>query len=85
MKAIEPKNTTHIMRAPKTWNADEAGADCDDLYTIVEDTGGTRTITSIWKPSEDELRALNCGHGIMLMVYSRLMPPVMLDVTGEPL
>jgi hypothetical protein len=84
MRAIIPRNATHRMRAPKSWNSEAVGAPCDDLFTIVAKTGDVQTITSIWKPDAAELAALNAGHGIMLMIVSNLQPPVMIDVTGEP-
>lgn len=84
MRCIRPKNATHCYAPPKVYNADAVGAECESMYAIVEDSGDTRTITSIWMPSAEELKALNAGHGIMLVVIATNQPPVMLDVTGEP-
>ena len=53
------------------------GADsCDDLPTMVEkhDSGDVQ-ITSVWEPSEEDLRILNSGGKVCLCLYGT-QPPV---------
>lgn len=49
---------------------------CDDLPTMVEkEESGALTITSVWQPSEEDLRLLNAGGKVCLAIYGT-QPPV---------
>ena len=49
---------------------------CDNLPTMVEkDEFGAVSITSVWKPSEEDLKILNEGGCVCLAVYGG-QPPV---------
>ena len=57
-------------------NTNYVAEDCDDLPTMVEkDDSGAVSITSVWKPSEEDLKILNEGGCVCLSVYGR-QPPV---------
>lgn len=49
---------------------------CDDLPTMVEkDESGKPIITSVWEPTEEDLRILNAGGKVCLALYGT-QPPV---------
>ena len=59
-------------------NANYVADGCDDLPAMVEQTeqlGGTITVTSCWKPTEEDLKILNEGGCVCLAVYGS-QPPV---------
>ena len=57
-------------------NTNYVAEGCDDLPTMVEkDDSGAVSITSVWKPSEEDLKILNEGGCVCLSVCGR-QPPV---------
>ena len=57
-------------------NTNYVAENCNDLPTMVEkDDDGMITITSVWKPSEEDLKILNEGGCVCLSVYG-CQPPV---------
>lgn len=57
-------------------NTNYVAENCDDLPTMVEkDDSGAVSITSVWKPSEEDLKILNEGGCVCLSVYG-CQPPV---------
>jgi hypothetical protein len=60
---------THLMLAPKDWNADEHGK-CLDL--AIRMVGGV--CESAWEPTPAELAALNAGGSIILRVVGGQPP-----------
>jgi hypothetical protein len=65
-----------ITGANKTYKGDG----CNDL-DIREDKAGIYYIqNSAWKPTPEELTALNAGNPVILSVYGRGHPPVRLSV-----
>lgn len=66
---------TNIYTAPEGHNAERDG----EIFDLpVMDDGVT--MTSVWKPSEEELDILVNGGGISLSILGRAQPPVMLGV-----
>lgn len=61
------------LKAPEDWDV-EANGPCEDLHVYAKDG----TITSVWKPTPEELAELNAGGGVALTIYGRSMPPVAL-------
>ena len=61
-------------------NTNYVADSCDDLPALVEKQGsGEVCITSVWKPSEEDLKRLNEGGCVCLAVYGG-QPPVSLWV-----
>lgn len=54
---------------------------CDTVPAtmVVEEDGASRVLT-FWRPSAEELGALNRGHSVCLHVCGRIHPPVALTV-----
>lgn len=57
-------------------NTNYVADNCDDLPTMVEKCeSGALQITSVWEPSEEDLRILNAGGKVCLCLYGT-QPPV---------
>lgn len=57
-------------------NTNYVAENCGDLPALVEHQDeGVVAITSVWKPSEEDLAALNAGGCVCLAVYGT-QPPV---------
>ena len=66
---------TALYTAPEGHNAERDG----EIFDLpVMDDG--ISMTSVWKPSEEELDILVNGGGISLSILGRAQPPVMLGV-----
>ena len=59
----------HVFSPPQNWNTAEKG-DCHPLPVMVDAEG----LTSVWKPSADELATLNAGGGIMISMTTHQQP-----------
>lgn len=60
----------------KGMNTNYVADGCGDLPTMVhQEEDGAVSITSVWKPSEEDLKILNDGGCICLAVYGS-QPPV---------
>jgi hypothetical protein len=69
-----------VYTKPAGWT-DEQCANLHVCQTNCED--GTPVIISYWKPSYEDLQALNNGGGIYLMITANVQPPVSL-LTESP-
>ena len=57
-------------------NTNHTAEGCGDLPTMVErEDSGAVSITSVWKPSEEDLKILNEGGCVCLSLYGS-QPPV---------
>lgn len=57
--------------------------ECGSLHVrlITNHNGSGRTaMTSAWRPSDAELKALNAGHAVELTIYGSQHPPVYVGV-----
>jgi hypothetical protein len=80
MIAITVPGITHYLSAPTDWNEAEHGR-CETLPVIVGATAGhIATYTSFWRPSSEELAALNSGGRVALTVFGPTHPPVAMAV-----
>lgn len=66
---------THVLEAPQGWDHKERG-ECGCLPIMARDG----YLTSVWRPSADELTMLNSGGGIVLHIAANAHPVVALDV-----
>jgi hypothetical protein len=78
------------MRPRRTINTDRVftlpgGTEDSDLWTYMVATDSGPAIASVWVPTDDERAAIAAGENIRLIVFGTRLPPVMLDLTDEPL
>ncbi len=75
MQPVRFNGMTNIYTAPEGHNAERDG----EIFDLpVMDDG--ISMTSVWKPTEEELDILVNGGGISLSILGRAQPPVMLGV-----
>lgn len=77
---IPGANTTY--HAPAGWDSEKNG-ECSPLHVALNPEQGT--IMSAWKPSPEELAALNNGSAVILVIHGTTQPPVALVVTQDPI
>lgn len=71
MQAIMFKEATNIYKAPKGHDPEKDG----EIFDLpVMDDG--HALTSVWKPTPEELDILNKGGGISLSIIGRQQPPI---------
>ena len=68
-------NNVVRLEPPKDWDEAKFGP-CETLDVHNTPIG----LTSVWKPSQDELAALVTGGSIALTIVSNVHPPVILSV-----
>jgi hypothetical protein len=73
MQAEKTTLTTVVLGAPVDW---DGSAECIGLPVVQTQTG----YASFWRPSREELAALNAGAFIALHVWGRAHPPVAIEV-----
>jgi hypothetical protein len=72
MKAIEFEGQTHLLNPPPSMERGSCGA----LPVFAHD----HRMISVWKPTPEELEALNKGYHIALTIMGDVHPPVMMHV-----
>lgn len=78
MNSVQHSSNNAVLGAPADW--DQAELPCGALPITHTHVGDLPTVVSYWRPSVEELAALNGGGAIRLWVVGATMPPVMLDV-----
>ena len=79
MKARRTHHTDKVFRLP-------GGNEDNDLWTYeMKDDHGVPIVCSVWVPTEEERKAIAAGENIRLCVWGGGQPPVVLDLTDEPL
>lgn len=73
MKPVNFVGANAALKQPADWDEEKNG-ECEDLAVSIDREA--RTITSIWKPSPEELAALNAGGGVALTVFGEYHPPI---------
>lgn len=78
------------MRARRTIHTDcvyglPGATEDSDLWTYVVTTNDGPGIASVWVPTDSERAAIAAGENIRLIVFGTKLPPVLLDLTDEPL
>lgn len=79
IRTQHPSNNA-VLGAPAGWNQGELT--CSALPITRTECEGQPAIISYWRPTVEELAALNAGACLALWVIGRSMPPVMLVVDG---
>jgi hypothetical protein len=79
MKARRTHHTNHVFRLP-------GGTEDNDLWTyVLIDETGNPILCSVWEPTPDERKRIAEGENIRLCIWGSSQPPVLLDLTDEPL
>jgi hypothetical protein len=78
MMPVPTKNATHLFGKPKEWDESVRGP-VRTLSVRVEDTVRGKEFVSTWKPTLEEIQALQDG-GTILLTVGGVQPPVALHV-----
>lgn len=81
MDILHPANATRVLAVPQSWDSIEQG-DCSPLPVIDYEDGGQPWMLSVWRPSPEDLKALNEGHGITLAILGKSHPVVAVGITN---
>lgn len=66
------------LRPPENW--DQSGVPCGALPVHICELEGVPVMESFWRPSAEELEALNARGYVVLQVLSTSHPPVAIGV-----
>jgi len=80
MRHMQHPSNNDVLGAPPGVPIEECGA---LPITRVEYAGGLPAVVSFWRPSPDELAALNRGDPVFLSIMGRTHAPLYVGV-GEP-
>lgn len=77
MRATQHKTNNRVIGAPPGW--DQKELPCTALAITDTTVEGLPAIASFWQPNEADLKVLNAGGLVVLVVLGQGMPPVILD------
>jgi len=80
MRATQHPSNNEVLGAPQGWVQDELP--CSALPITRAYDGSVPTITSFWRPTAEELAALNAGALVALHIVGKSMPPAAIGVDG---
>lgn len=80
MNRFQHPSNNAVLGAPAGW--DQSEVPCGALPITRTEADGIPAVISFWKPTQEELAALNAGGTVALWVLGNTMPPV--SVTVEP-
>lgn len=78
MRPTQHISNNRVLGAPAGW--DQQQLPCNAVAITVMEIEGLPLVKSYWRPTEEELAALNAGGLVALSVVGSTMPPVALDV-----
>lgn len=78
MNRTQHPSNNDVLGAPKGW--DQSEIPCDALPITRTEVEGSPVIVSFWRPTGEDLAALQAGGTVALWVFGRGMPPVSLGV-----
>lgn len=81
MNKVQHRSHNRVLGAPRGW--DQRELPCDALSVRDDLIGGHSCVVSHWRPTKEELVALNAGALIALVVVGPTMPPVALWLESE--
>jgi hypothetical protein len=81
MTPIEIEGATGSLAAPADWDSEKHGQ-CATLKIRLWSLDGSMVMSSAWKPSDEELAALNRGEPVILTIWGTQHPPIALGVMG---
>lgn len=76
MDKMQHPTHNRVLGAPHGW--DQNGVPCGALSVRVDRLGGHQTLVSHWRPTAEELEALQRGAVVALAIIGDTMPPVSL-------
>lgn len=78
MDRTQHRTNNAVLGAPAGW--DQQALPCGALAVTRTDWDGIPAVVSFWKPTVEELAALQAGQKVALWVAGQTMPPVALTV-----
>jgi len=78
MIPIQHPSNNATLAAPRGW--DHNGTPCAALPITRTECDGYTVVASFWRPTAEELAALNAGAAVELCVLGHRMPPVSVTV-----
>lgn len=80
MRPTQHISNNRVLGAPGNWDHSEAA--CSAIAITDLEFAGVRSVASFWRPSAEELAALNSGALVMLVVPGATMMPAALEVVS---
>lgn len=80
MNPTQHPSNNRVLGAPAGWDQKQVPVHALAVTDTVLD--GAACVASFWRPTNEELTALNAGGLVMLHVIGMSMPPVALAVTS---
>lgn len=80
MKAVEFEGQTAVLKPPQGWENSDGALQCGVLPIQIVKDHGLPVMRSFWRPSPDDLAALNAGAHVCLGIIGEAHPPVMVSV-----
>lgn len=75
MRVHQHRSNNMILKSP------DGMVNCDTVpATLVFDSPTETRVLTFWRPTQEELDALNKGHSVCMHVFGRAHPPVALTV-----
>ena len=78
MNRIQHHTNNAVLGAPAGWNQQDLP--CGALPVTRTQIDGLAAVVSFWRPTAEELAALNAGGAVQLCVLGQTMPPVSVGV-----
>ena len=74
MRCVQHPTNNRVLGAPTGWSQEELR--CNAIPITDVDLDGTPVVVTYWRPTEEELAAMNRGEYVQLSIIGRTMPPV---------
>lgn len=81
MLPVNIQDHDRVLSKPEGWD-DSVSGECKPLKIRDRSDSGVEWMESEWKPSPEELAAMNAGRSVLLAVFGNEHPPVSLSVGG---
>lgn len=81
MERTQHPSNNDVLGAPAGWDQDRAT--CNALPITRTEMDGIPCMMSFWRPTAEELAALNAGHLVVLCVLGAVHPPVLVAVEAR--
>ena len=78
MNRMQHPSNNAVLGAPKDW--DQGALPCNALPVTRTEWDGMPAVVSFWKPTTEEIAAMQAGQPVVLWVAGSTMPPVALMV-----
>ena len=78
MRPTQHPTNTRVLGAPAGW--DQGELPCSAIAITDSQENGVHCVTSFWRPTAEELAALQAGHFLALTIVGTTMPPAQMWV-----